>query len=732
MLIRGRVIFWGTPLLQFVPWRQYALELIQRGSLPLWNPLVGMGAPLLANYQSALLYPPNLILALTGPAWGHGLLVSLHLVWAGLGMLVLVRRLGLSPFSQTVAVLSFSLSGYLVARGAFFSLISTAAWLPWIIAAVDGLVDTASEVSSRDDKTKVILKVGIVFALQWLAGHAQTAWYSLLFACVWLGWRAFLKGRWVNVWRALLMFLASGIFAFTLSAIQLLPSLEYMAQSPRAAALDPEFAMTYSFYPWRIMGFLLPDLFGNPGYGDYWGYGNYWEDAIYIGVLPFLFAIATVWGILNREKLHRNLRIFLVTVSIVVFTFALGKNSPIFPTLFEYVPTFNLFQAPTRWNLVFVFSTALLAAIGAEGWRVPTGRGLYWARLGTAGAGVIGIAAWFGIMLIPDLEVSFVRAFAISGIWLFIAGLMSLHLPSRRTFRWSLIAGLLIGADLIIAGSALNPTAPLSVYQGRSDLPKLLGEDAREFRLYMESDLEYDLKFEQTHRFDTFHNLSDWRVVRDMGLPNTTLLDGLMTINNFDPIIPARYSEWIETLESMTPSRKQAFLELCAVGWYAVPDPASETGLRYQALERSEGRARLFTQAVQADSPGHALSLVSRGEFSLTDVVVLEGNLEVETFSVDDRNSVDIRDPGDPNRVEIIVNAPQGGWLVLFDTGFPGWKAKINGEVTTILRADYLFRAVEVPAGESIVEFNYQPQSLIFGAVLSIAAWLSLAWFLKR
>jgi hypothetical protein len=732
MLIRGRVLFWGTPLLQFVPWRQYALELLEHGSLPLWNPLVGMGAPLFANYQSALLYPPNLILALTGPAWGHGLLVSLHLIWAGGGMLVLVRRLGLRPFSQTVAVLAFSLSGYLVARGAFFSLIAAAAWLPWIIAAVDRLADTTSEVSSRAETTKVILQVALVFALQWLAGHAQTAWYSLLFACVWLGWRAFEKGRWWNVWRAMLRLLASGVFAFMLSAIQLLPTLEYMAQSPRAAALDPEFAMTYSFYPWRLLGLLLPELFGNPGYGDYWGYGNYWEDAIYIGVLPFLFALAAVWGIRKREKEHRDLRIFLVVVAVIVFTFALGKNSPIFPTLFEFVPTFDLFQAPTRWNLVFVFSIALLAAIGAESWRTPTGRGLYWARLGTAGAGAIGIAAWLGITLIPNLEASFVRAFAISGIWLFIAGLMSLHLPSRNTFRWSLLAGLLISADLVIAGSALNPTAPLSVYQGRSELPDLLGEDAREFRLYMESDLEYDLKFEQTHSFDTFHNLSDWRVVRDMGLPNTTILDGLMTINNFDPILPARYSEWMEALESMTPSRRQTFLELCSVGWQAVPDPASETGIRYQAVDGAEGRARLFTHAVQADSPEHALSLVSQGEFSPTDVVVLEGHLEVGTIGADDGSSVDLRDLSDPNRVEIIVNAHQGGWLVLFDTWFPGWKAKINGEVTTILRADYMFRSVQVPPGESIVEFIYQPPSLIVGAVLSLAAWLVLAWFLKR
>ncbi|MES0343647.1 MAG: hypothetical protein ABUK16_05970, partial [Anaerolineales bacterium] len=116
MLVRGEVLYWGTPMLQFVPWHQFAIEVLKSGHLPLWNPLLGMGAPLLANYQSALLYPPNIILFFFGPAYGHGVLVTLHLIWAGIGMALLVRRLGLGSLSQLIAGLSYSLSGYLVAR----------------------------------------------------------------------------------------------------------------------------------------------------------------------------------------------------------------------------------------------------------------------------------------------------------------------------------------------------------------------------------------------------------------------------------------------------------------------------------------------------------------------------------------------------------------------------------------------------------------------------------------
>ena len=138
--LTGKALFWGTPLLQFGPWWSYAWQTLLAGHLPLWDPLLGMGAPLLANYQSALLYPPNWIyLALYGlagvplMAWGMALIAALHLVWAAVGMAAIARRLGLGVLAQAVSGLAFGLSGYLVARLGFLSITSTAAWLPWVL-----------------------------------------------------------------------------------------------------------------------------------------------------------------------------------------------------------------------------------------------------------------------------------------------------------------------------------------------------------------------------------------------------------------------------------------------------------------------------------------------------------------------------------------------------------------------------------------------------------------------
>ncbi len=73
----------------------------------------------------------------------------------------------------------------------------------------------------------------------------------------------------------------------------------------------------------------------------------------------------------------------------------------------------------------------------------------------------------------------------------------------------------------------------------------------------------------------------------------------------------------------------------------------------------------------------------------------------------------------EPERVALEVSAPVDGWLVLSDAWYPGWQARIDGEPAGIERADILFRAVAVPAGEHRVEFLYWPASFRLGCWLS-------------
>ncbi len=703
-LIQGRALFWGAPILQFTPWRTAAKEMILAGHIPAWNPMLGMGAPLLANYQSALLYPPNWLLLATDVSWGQTLLVMLHLIWAGIGMALLVRALGRGVLAQCIAGLAFAMSGYLVARSGFLSINAAAAWLPWMLYAGERL--------AREQRLRLVGMLGLVLGLQWLTGHAQVAWYSLILLALWIIFRA--RTHSSSSGRTILaMGLACGL-GFAIAAAQLLPTLEYMSVSNRAAAVNREFALTYSFWPWRLLGLFAPDLYGNPRSGDFWGYGNFWEDAIYIGVLPFVLAI----GALFSKRIGR-LRWFLFGIAIAALVLALGQNTPVFVFLFDYVPTFSLFQGPTRWNIWLVMALSLLAGLGAEAWQVADGRRLYWLRLGTAGAGAVMLVSALLNLLDTGIEPTFTRSIAVAGFWLLASGILALLKsdPARAGWTTAVIAVVLL--DLYFAGRGLNPTLPAEINTAPS---KLSQELTGEQRLYMSSDLEREIKFDVAFTFDSFQPDFDWQIVRASGLPNTPVLDQLNSANNFDPILPERYVEWMNQLEQIPVAGREQWLARMNVGWQAEGNP-----MRYAPI-RGPLRAWLVPQAKPAESASEAMRQATAPDFDPSSEVVLEGDFLAQSGGFG--TVVSVKEES-PTTLEIEVVAPDGGWLVVADSWYPGWEVELDGKETDAYPANGVMRASWVPAGEHSVIYRYRPTLLHIGLLLS-AVGLATAVILRQ
>jgi hypothetical protein len=81
----------------------------------------------------------------------------------------------------------------------------------------------------------------------------------------------------------------------------------------------------------------------------------------------------------------------------------------------------------------------------------------------------------------------------------------------------------------------------------------------------------------------------------------------------------------------------------------------------------------------------------------------------------------------EPERVVVQANANGRALLVLADTWFPGWQAKIDGRETPILRTDQLLRGVVIPSGTHSVEFTYRPLSWRIGWIVSLLTAVALA-----
>ncbi len=751
VLFTGKALYWGTPELQFIPWRALAWESLKQGILPLWNPLNGMGAPLLANYQLALFYPPGWLLygfaALGGipwMAWAHTLLVVLHLIWAGLGMVYLGRRLGFGPLAQAISGMSFALCGYLVARVGFFSIIWTAAWLPWVILSASRIAIPGREPESGNHSVPVSLIACLTLML--LAGHAQVSWYTLILAGAWVlvgGWQ---RQGFRTAVTALGRYAAAVAAAVLLAAVQLIPTGEYLLQSQRAATVDYETAMAYSFWPWRLLTLIAPDLFGNPGFGTYWGYASHWEDAIYIGLLPLILVVLTIPLALgkapagSKRAQAAGLARFLWVFAILSVLLALGKNTPIFPFLYRMVLTFDMFHAPARYLIWLEFALCLLAGMAVEHWHTPSGRGLYWLRLATAGGAAITLGAFLTWRFLTGVSPTFIGAMALTGLWALGTGLLTLFMPGEGAPRRRLWIGLVIawvGLDLLVANWVINPAVERTFYAPDLGQAPWVSNVTPGHRIYVSQGDDYRLKYRRFLRFDDYRPLEDALNIRRALLPNLNLLVGIPSANNFDPLVPGAYAMWVQRLEGLSPEEKAPWLALMDVAGLEQVDVQEPLGVKLESVPGAQ-RFRWYSTAVAVADSSQAwrqleaeMALTPAGE--VPERLIVEG-VPVDAATLDNPPGMAqirlVEDRAD--RVVVEVTAEEPGWLFMADSWYPGWQASVDQEQTPLYRVDYLFRAVWLPAGRHEVVFAYRPASFRAGLGLSLAGGLSVLLWLNR
>jgi len=712
----GEVIFWGVPLLQFYPWREMAFNALRAGRLPLWNPLAGCGAPLLANYQTAVFYPPNWLYLIIPAEYAMGLVGMVHLIWAGLGMRAYLRRLGVDRLGQGVGAISFALSGYLVSRFGFLSITSTVPWLPWLMWAVDGVVEAEGK---RVLRGAFSLLAGVA-AMMLLAGHAQTAFYSLILAGAYGLWRVL--GRSADADRAgkkrvmLMLMLAAVALGIAVAAVQLVPTFELMQTSQRAGGVEREFALTYSFWPWRFLSLIAPDLFGSPARGDWWGYGMYWEDAIYVGLLTLLLAVRGVVRWL-RERHTASPAVqavpFFAVSLIPVVILALGKNTPLFPFLYDHIPTFNMFQAPTRWMVLAVFALCVLGAVGADRF-VVSERGMFWSRLSLAGgAAVTPIALVVSRGVSGEVRPSLPDALIRLGVQVALMALLFLvwgraEKLARGRPAWETAALVLLALDLISAHGGLNPTLPASYYHQPSGLAETVAATAPGARtLYLPEDA-YQAEFEALLDVSDLHagGRARWDELRASLLPNLGLIDGVPSANNFDPLRVGHQDALIEALRGVRLSEAIESARRMGVGVLLAPRDLP-------GMEQIARAGEIRAYRVPDPWPRVALADCAESESGLGCRPRSNGVARIMSDM--------------PERVAVHVEAEQAGYLLLLDTYYPGWTVKLDGQAVPLLQANSAFRAVQVPAGEHEIIFAYRPVSLLAGAAISGTGLLVLA-----
>ena len=331
------------------------------GEFPQWQPWVFSGMPSAEAFThiSKLYFPEHLFKLFFLP----GMMIQmLHLIFAGIGCILLLRHLKCSPFAAALGAVGFMVTPYMttmVVHG-HGSQMMTAAYIPWIF----WLTVRLWEKPNFWDTGWLAILIG--FQLQ--RAHAQIAYYTWLlvgaYSLMVLVNGFIRKQKKGELYSGLGLFAVACVMGIGLSLLIYLPAMDYTPFSVRgggaSGGADYNYATGWSFHPKEILTLFIPSAFGFGGQ-LYWGFMPFTDYPNYMGIIILILAIIGL--VSKRELIHY----FLIITSALALLISFGRHfSLVYDLFFNLFPYFNKFRVPHMILILLQFNVAILAAFGLD------------------------------------------------------------------------------------------------------------------------------------------------------------------------------------------------------------------------------------------------------------------------------------------------------------------------------------------------------------------------------
>ena len=712
-----------------------------------------------------------------------------------LGFYILLRAFDFRAWMAALGAIIWAFSSYffiIIAAGHIWKFI-TLAYIPPTIA---GMV-----LCYRGKCLTGGLLTAFFVALQIMSNHVQMTYYFLfvmLFMAIAYGVKAFLENALVNYAKRTGVLVVAGLLGVCVNLSNLYHTYEYSKESMRGkselvkensanqtdSGLERDYITQWSYGIGETFSLLVPNVKGgasvplaanekamekaNPMYGSiYSQLGQYWGEQpgtsgpVYVGAfVMFLF-------ILGLFVVKTPMKWALLAATVLSILLSWGKNFMPFTDFFiDYVPMYNKFRAVSSILVIAEFTIPLLAMLALK--EVVTTPAIIKERkkdflisFGLTG----GLALLFAVMpkvffpqYVSTMEMNALQSIPADQLVPLLANLEEVRMSLFTADAWRSFFIILVGAGLVWA-YGMGKLKETVLIGALAVLCLVDMWDVNKRYLYDEQFVEKQVQTQGFQQTET-----DKMILEDQSLDYRVLN---LASNTFNENNTAYWHKSVGGYHAAKLRRYQEMIEEHISGemgglFKAVADAGGDT----EKLDASEFpvlnmlNTKYFIFPLQGGQTVPLPNPYALGNAWFVDEVKYVGNAneEIEAIHGLEPSQVAVVDkkfepivksvPSDstatielvayePNYLKYEVNSEKGGTVVFSEIYYPGWQSTIDGEEVPHGRADYILRAMNIPAGKHVVEFRFDPKSLhltetiAFVALGLLALWAAVLVFMR-